>query len=59
MRKCAQDKVVGVKIVRPFALDTLYFRLAQARLDRTDYAQGDFVLKCENITERTVITLGP
>jgi hypothetical protein len=59
MRKCAQNEIVGVKIVRPFAFDVLDLRGAQARLDRANDRQSDLVLQREYIVERTVIALGP
>ena len=59
MRKCAQNKVISVQIFRPFAFDALDFRFTQARFDRTDDVQGDFVLEGENVLEPTVISFGP
>ena len=55
----AQNKVVSVEIVRPFALDTLDLRIAQTRLNRTDRTQRDFVLKGQNIVELAVVAFRP
>ena|SRR5258708_5282891 len=45
----AQNEVVGVEIVWPFAFDTLNLCIAQTRLNCTDRVQSDFVLESKNI----------
>jgi hypothetical protein len=55
----AQHEVVGVEIFWPLALDAFDLGRAQTWLDCTDRAQGDLVLQCENVVERTVVVLGP
>ena len=59
VRKCAQNEIIGIQIFWPFPFDALDLRFTQARFDRTDDVQGDFVLECENVVERTVISFGP
>src|SRR5436190_11046498 len=59
VRNSAQNKVVGVEIVRPFTLDALDFRIAQTWLDCTYHAQRDFVLQRENVVESAVVALRP
>jgi hypothetical protein len=59
VRKCAQNEIIGIQIFRPFAFDALDLRFTQARFDRTDDVQGDFVLQGKNVVERTVISFGP
>jgi len=51
--------LTGVQTFWPFPFDALDLRFAQARFDRTDDVQGDFVLEGENVVERTVISFGP
>ena len=57
--KCAQNEIIGIQIFWPLPFDALDLRFTQARLDRTDDVQGDFVLEGENVVERTVISFGP
>ena len=59
MRKGAQNKIIGVETVGPFALDALDLGIAQAWLDGADDTQGDLVLKREDILEPAVVTFGP
>ena len=55
----AQIQIVSVQIFRTLSLGTLNLGLAQAWLDSADDAQRDLVLKCEDVTERPVISLSP
>src|SRR5215510_2548635 len=57
--KRAQNEIIGVETVRPFAFHTLDFSLPQARLNRTDDAQGNFVLYRENVVERSIVPFCP
>ena len=59
VRDSAEREVVGVKVVRPLALDALNLRLAQARLDGGDHAHREFVLDREDVVESAVVTIRP
>jgi hypothetical protein len=59
MRKGTQNEVVGIEIVRPFALNARYLRVTQTRLDGTHHAQRDFVLQRKNVIESAVVALRP
>ena len=54
-----QNKIIGIEAIGPFAVDAFNFGSAQARLNGTNHVQSDFILKCENVIEGTIETLGP
>jgi hypothetical protein len=55
----AQNEIIGIQIFRPFPFDALDLRFTQARFDRADDVQGDFVLESKNVVEWAVISFGP
>src|ERR1700685_4483424 len=57
--KCAQNEVISVQVFRTFAFDALDLSFTQARFDRADDVQGDFVLESKNIIERAIVFFGP
>ena len=48
-----------MQVFRPFAFDALDLCFTQARFNRADDVQGDFVLQSKNIIERVIIFFGP
>src|ERR1700722_5535231 len=44
---------------RSLPFDALDLRFTQARHDRTDDVQSDFVLEGKDVVERTIVSLGP
>jgi hypothetical protein len=46
-------------VLRPLGDYALAFSAGQRWLDRGDYARGDVVLHCEDVSQIPVVTLGP
>ena len=59
VRKGAEHKVIGVEVIRSLALGPFDLGLAEARLDGSDHADGEFVLKGENVVQRAFVAVGP
>jgi len=53
-----QNEVMSIEIVRPFASHTFNLGIPQSRLDGGYDAQCDFILKCEDVLELTIVTFG-
>ena len=58
-RQCPEKQVVGIEVVGPLAPCTLDFSFAQGWLDGADDAHCQFVLECEDVAQRTIVTVGP
>src|SRR5262245_21076457 len=51
--------IPGTHVLRPLRDDTLTFGTGQRRFDCSSNTRGDVVLHCEDVSQFTVVTLGP